>query len=170
VGTKSYKAPEIVSGARAGYVGPPVDVWSMGIVLFSLVSGFFPLEEAKSSDWRYAKLASEQTKGVGACEAIYSTYKRQCPFTAPLRAMLNAMLSIDPAVRPTLEALKAHEWLNPPQRAPAGGAYSYEEDDYNDPVVYRGLELDEDEEMEAFEPPEMAMKIMRQAADRGALA
>ena len=33
----------------------PVEL-AAGIVIFSLVSGFFPVEEASMDDWRYAKL------------------------------------------------------------------------------------------------------------------
>ena len=36
VGSKSYRAPEILTAN--GYEGPPVDVWALGITVFSLVS------------------------------------------------------------------------------------------------------------------------------------
>jgi MAP/microtubule affinity-regulating kinase len=39
-GTPSYMAPEIVN--KIEYVGAPVDVWSLGIVLFALLCGKFP--------------------------------------------------------------------------------------------------------------------------------
>jgi 5'-AMP-activated protein kinase catalytic alpha subunit len=39
-GSPSYAAPEIV--ARKLYEGPPVDVWSLGVVLFAMMSGFLP--------------------------------------------------------------------------------------------------------------------------------
>lgn len=39
-GSPSYAAPEIV--ARKMYEGPPVDVWSLGVVLFAMVAGFLP--------------------------------------------------------------------------------------------------------------------------------
>uniref|UniRef100_A0A6V4PRF8 non-specific serine/threonine protein kinase n=1 Tax=Prymnesium polylepis TaxID=72548 RepID=A0A6V4PRF8_9EUKA len=164
VGTKSYKAPEIIAKGR--YLGPPVDVWSIGITLFSLVSGFFPLEQAKQSDWRYARLAADQAKGIGACDSIYATYKRQCPFTPVLKAMLDSMLNIEPSKRPTLEELSKCAWLNPPAKAGGAGG-GYEEDDYADEIVYRGMTMDDDEDMEPFEPPEGAMLVSRQKGDRG---
>ncbi len=36
----SYAAPEIV--ARREYLGPPVDVWSLGVVMFAMVAGYLP--------------------------------------------------------------------------------------------------------------------------------
>jgi serine/threonine protein kinase len=39
-GSPSYAAPEIV--ARRQYEGAPVDVWSLGVVLFATLAGFLP--------------------------------------------------------------------------------------------------------------------------------
>ena len=41
-GTPSYMAPEIVS--KKEYYGPPVDVWSAGIVLYLMLVGHFPFK------------------------------------------------------------------------------------------------------------------------------
>ena len=106
-----------------------------GILIFSLVSGFFPLEDARPSDWRFRKLAEDQSNGIGSCDSIYAMYKLACPFSVPLREMLHSMLTIDADKRPSLESLAAHAWFNPPNPPPS--AYSYEEDDYNEPIVYR---------------------------------
>lgn len=166
VGTKSYRAPEICEAKQSGYLGPPVDVWCIGIVIFSLASGFFPLDEAKPTDWRFKRLQQDQAAGLSACVSIYSMYKRACPFTAPLREMLDAMLMIDPQRRISLTEVAAHAWFEPPAAQPA----AYEEDDYAAPVVFRsaGCFDDEDEEeLPPFEPPSEAMPIVRQPAERG---
>jgi 5'-AMP-activated protein kinase, catalytic alpha subunit len=39
-GSPSYAAPEIIG--RRSYSGPPVDVWSLGIVTFAMVCGHLP--------------------------------------------------------------------------------------------------------------------------------
>lgn len=39
-GSPSYAAPEII--ARKVYDGPPVDIWSCGVVLFATVAGYLP--------------------------------------------------------------------------------------------------------------------------------
>ena len=49
VGSTSYMAPELFF-ASEGYHAPPVDCWAYGVLVFSLLAGFFPFEEAKASD------------------------------------------------------------------------------------------------------------------------
>jgi len=44
-GTMTYMAPEIKKGLR--YKGSEIDVFSAGVVLFSLVRGLFPFGEAR---------------------------------------------------------------------------------------------------------------------------
>ena len=109
VGSKSYRAPEIL--LNDGYRAMAVDVWALGITVFSLLSGFFPLDEAKPSDWRFQRMVKDQDKGVGACEGIYAMYRRPCPFSAELRELLDAMLAIDPARRLTMQQVAEHRWF-----------------------------------------------------------
>ena len=134
-GTQAYRAPEV---SRAGYEPSKVDVWSTAIVLFSLASGFFPLQEAHPSDWRFKKLAAQQADGLGACEALYKMYKRNCPFSPALRELLNGMLEIDPAKRLSLSAVLSSEWLS---TDPCGAA---DADDDDDKPVYRSASGDGD--------------------------
>jgi len=126
VGSKSYRAPEILR-ARS-YLGPPVDVWALGITAFSLLAGFFPMEEASDADWRYLRLEDGQQKGMGACDTIYATYKRTCNFSPALKQLLDGMLTIDVKSRIGIAAVAAHAWLA-------------EED--TKPGVHRGGALDE---------------------------
>lgn len=41
-GSPSYAAPEIVG--RQEYLATPVDVWSLGVVLFAMISGYLPFQ------------------------------------------------------------------------------------------------------------------------------
>ena len=50
-GTKSYMAPEVMK--RAPYDGSAADVWSAGVVLFIMLAGNPPFEQAAGRDWWY---------------------------------------------------------------------------------------------------------------------
>ena len=158
VGSKSYRAPEML--ASGGYRAPPVDVWALGFTVFSLVAGFFPLDEARSSDWRFQRLLKDLRSGVGPCESIYGMYRRQSPISAEMRELLDAMLAIDPARRLTMQQVAEHRWFSTEQ-AVMGAAFT----DDGDEVMYRGANFDDDV-LPPFELPEQAMPICRQRAFR----
>ena len=158
VGSKSYRAPEIL--LNDGYRAMAVDVWALGITVFSLVAGFFPLDEARSSDWRFQLMANDQGSGVCTCESIFGMYRRPCPLSAELRELLDAMLAIDPARCLTMQQVAEHRWFSTEQAA-MGAAFT----DDGDEVMYRGANFDDDV-APPFELPEQAMPICRQRAFR----
>lgn len=47
-GTPSYMAPEIV--LKLEYAGPPADIWALGVLLFTLLSGQFPYRGATDAE------------------------------------------------------------------------------------------------------------------------
>ena len=47
-GTPSYMCPEIVN--RAWYWGPKADVWSLGVVLYKMLTGSFPFKGVSELD------------------------------------------------------------------------------------------------------------------------
>ena len=51
----SYAAPEIIAGKE--YFGPLADIWSIGVILFALVCGFLPFEDANTANL-YKKILS----------------------------------------------------------------------------------------------------------------
>lgn len=53
-GTPSYMAPEIVQ--KKEYNGYSTDIWSMGIILFVLLSGHFPFKGQNEKDL-YSKIS-----------------------------------------------------------------------------------------------------------------
>lgn len=125
---------EVLSGK--GYSGFGADVWSVGICLFAMLAGFFPLDEATNRDWRYERASRAVATGASITHTIYGFYQRRCSLSAEAVALLDGMLMIDPVRRLSLEQVTQSPWLNGQklptagQGAHAGGAFGDEEPRY----------------------------------------
>lgn len=117
-GSKSYAAPEVLNGR--GYDGFAADVWSLGVSLFAMLSGFFPLDEATAKDWRYTKLVEGQKRGRSSTKLVYGWYKKTCTHLSDdVVELLDAMITIDPAKRATLPQVLQHVWIAGKNPSPA---------------------------------------------------
>ena len=94
-GTPSYMAPEIVR--RKEYIGFPVDVWSLGVLLYAMLVGRFPFT-AKTYPELYKKIAG------GAFQIPEG-------ISGSVRDALRRMLTLAPEQRATIAELKAHRML-----------------------------------------------------------
>lgn len=95
-GSPLYASPEIVQGAR--YIGPEVDIWSMGVILYAMLSGTLPFED-------------EQLKGLYAkiCAGQFTTPSF---LSASSKDLLRSILCTDSRCRATMEQVKHHSWLS----------------------------------------------------------
>lgn len=94
-GTPSYMAPEIV--LRTEYEGPPVDLWSAGVLLFACLCGQFPFR-AQSYPDLYRRIA----RGSFAVSDDVSMSAKD---------LIRSLLCVDPAGRPSPSAVLKHPWL-----------------------------------------------------------
>ncbi|CAI6003569.1 unnamed protein product [Closterium sp. NIES-64] len=99
VGSSYYMAPEVVRGGRYGL---PADVWSLGVILYIMLSGFVPFWGATSLQTFEAICSGRLDLSSPACVALSPAAK----------ALLRAMLSLDPAARPTAHQVLSHPWLS----------------------------------------------------------
>lgn len=72
-GTQSYMAPEIRAGQV--YNGKQTDIFSMGVVLFTLVVGYFPFSAAEDNDSFYNFLTQGEVDSDGINAAYWKTLK-----------------------------------------------------------------------------------------------
>ncbi|XP_076372873.1 uncharacterized protein LOC143257722 isoform X1 [Tachypleus tridentatus] len=95
-GSLAYSAPEILLGDS--YDAPKVDVWSMGVILYMLVCGHAPFQEANDSETL--------------------TMIMDCKYSLPSHVshgcsnLIASMLVRDPERRATLEEIANNSWLN----------------------------------------------------------
>lgn len=95
-GSPSYAAPEIVG--RRAYEGPPVDVWSTGVVLFAMLAGFLPFHSPTGNKQEL-------------CQKILAGSYNAPDWLSPgARDLLSRMLCVDPVARISLAGIAAHPW------------------------------------------------------------
>ena len=93
-GTPSYMAPEIVM--RREYYGFPVDVWSLGVLLYAMLCGCFPFT-ANSYPNLYKKIAVGQ-------------FSMPKSLSQNVRDVLRRMLCVNPPKRITMNQVRRHQW------------------------------------------------------------
>jgi len=96
-GHKQYMAPEVFQ-TTSPFDGQKADIWSLGVILFALLTGMLPFQLPCTSDPAFCAIT--QGKGIAALNLS--------PSAAVLLARL---LSVDSASRPTAEEILTAEWL-----------------------------------------------------------
>ena len=96
-GSKSYVAPEVL--LKLGYDGYAADVWSLGICLFAMLTGFFPFTEAVAHNAYYAG-AHKQAAAYGSLTlAVFALYSTPCPLSPRAVELIDHLLRISPVHR-----------------------------------------------------------------------
>jgi serine/threonine protein kinase len=107
-GSKSYVAPEVL--VEMGYDGCLADIWSLGICLFAMTTGFFPFVEASAHNSYFA----ETQKLVGTCGSftlcVFGLYRTPCTLSASTVSLIDSLLKIAPAQRCSARTALACEW------------------------------------------------------------
>ena len=101
-GTPSYMAPEIVM--RREYKGRPVDVWSLGVLLYAMLCGCFPFTASN-----YPNLYKRIIRGQ---------FRVPEYLTHTVRDLLRCMVCVDPAKRYTMQQVRRHPWSSGSERLP----------------------------------------------------
>lgn len=94
-GSPQYCAPEVISGDQ--YVGEAADIWSLGVVLYAMTTGGLPFDD----DNLHRLIAKINSGAFYVPEAVPDD----------LAALIQAMLTVDPKKRITLESIKKSDWF-----------------------------------------------------------
>ncbi|KAE9060207.1 hypothetical protein PF006_g31703 [Phytophthora fragariae] len=104
VGKKYYMAPEIVAGDL--YDPKAADVWSLGIVLFIMVTGS-PLVALASTSVK--SFCAFKQAGIAT---VMESWGMDSFMSNSALQLLSGMLEVDPSKRLTIEQVLQHEALN----------------------------------------------------------
>ncbi|XP_071716183.1 CBL-interacting protein kinase 2-like [Rutidosis leptorrhynchoides] len=94
-GTPAYVAPEVIN--RKGYDGDKADIWSCGVILYVLLTGYLPFHDSNLMEM-YRKIGKAEFK---------------CPnwFPPEVKRLLTRMLDPNPAYRITMAKIKENAWF-----------------------------------------------------------
>ncbi|XP_074027901.1 maternal embryonic leucine zipper kinase isoform X2 [Leptinotarsa decemlineata] len=94
-GSPTYAAPELVLGKQ--YLGTEVDIWAMGVLLYTLLVGALPFDD-DSIDGLYKKI-------------LTGKYEEPPFLSKGSSSLIKSMLQVDPKKRITITELLSHPWL-----------------------------------------------------------
>ncbi|XP_061091853.1 serine/threonine-protein kinase MARK2 isoform X2 [Conger conger] len=116
-GSPPYAAPELFQGKK--YDGPEVDVWSLGVILYTLVSGSLPFDGQNLKELRERVLRG----------------KYRIPFymSTDCENLLKKFLILNPSKRGSLEQIMKDRWMNVGHEDEELKPYLEPQPDYKDP-------------------------------------
>jgi serine/threonine protein kinase len=88
-GTLEYMAPEVLQGLP--YDPQPADIWSIGVILYCMLSGSFPFPDKRA--------------------IIAVDFEMPAYFTVPMRSLISSILQRDPRRRPSIDTIRDSELM-----------------------------------------------------------
>eukprot|EP00873_Tetraselmis_striata_P017729 jgi/Tetstr1/437993/TSEL_026623.t1 len=104
-GSPAFVAPDVVRAARAegGYYGKECDVWSLGVILFAMLSGYLPFDGLTGHDILKRVLAADLKFDNDPVWELVSSEAKD---------LLVGLLKADPTERLTVDNALRHVWLS----------------------------------------------------------
>uniref|UniRef100_Q9QYZ6 Sperm motility kinase 2A n=1 Tax=Mus musculus TaxID=10090 RepID=SMK2A_MOUSE len=94
-GTYPFSAPEVLLSRP--YDGPKIDVWTLGVVLYFMVTGKIPFDAASIEKLRKQIVAGK--------------YSVPCRLSVKLHHLITLLMTDNPELRPTVAEVMMHPWV-----------------------------------------------------------
>nr|BAJ94976.1 predicted protein [Hordeum vulgare subsp. vulgare] len=106
-GSPLYSSPEII--LETNYIGPEVDVWALGVIIFAMVTGYLP--------WDGDTLKQQVHNAIKARYEVPSHVSFECA------DLISRCICVDPKQRATIAEIRQHPWLSKGYNAPPLSCY-----------------------------------------------
>lgn len=95
-GTFYYMAPEVLLNKES--VGPPIDIWACGVLIYVLLTGTFPFKGRTKLEI-YSKMQSKNLVFYGH-------------MSTEVKELLSSIFEVEPDMRPTAKEILNSNWIN----------------------------------------------------------
>ncbi|XP_059139873.1 serine/threonine-protein kinase SIK2-like [Physella acuta] len=141
-GSPPYAAPEVYEGKK--YLGPQIDIWSLGVVLYVLVCGALPFDGPNLQVLRDRVLSGR--------------FRIPYFMSSECEQLIRRMLVLDPTKRYSIAQIRAHRWMQIdggyPRSAPPSPIIGYNASvgEFNEQIlrIMQSLGIDQKKTMEAL--------------------
>ena len=107
--TRFYNAPEMFCCATKGYDGVTADIFSMGIVLFILVMGFYPFDKPNITDTKYKLISKKDYNGFW--KKFEQKLSNGNAVSHEFKDLFEKMVCYRAKERISINEIKKHPWL-----------------------------------------------------------
>jgi serine/threonine protein kinase len=104
LGTPGYEAPEVIEGKF--YKPMAYDMFSLGIVLFTITYGFPPFKEARKTDSHYRYVAYNKK------DVFWEKHSKRISPSTNFKILINSLIEYDFNTRATVKDVFNSIWLN----------------------------------------------------------
>ena len=108
VGTPGYTAPEVITAGAAGYDGKTADVWSAGVMLYTMLYARYPFERPED---KALKPAERTNKVLRRILDVDYFFPESPAISSEAKDLMRRVMVAKPGERLSLEQVQHHPWF-----------------------------------------------------------